>query len=252
MARLFLLALFTAVSAFLSTPAAADATCDWTLTVETGPVWLSRNDVQIPNNSAGDRLDLLKLTGQGADPYFRVHLAYQLSDKHSVSLLYAPLRTYGHGTLPSDVRFAGETFEAGSSVKGVYKFNTYRLGWRYHWPEHGDWKLSAGATLLVRDANVRLSQGTTSADDPDLGVVPLLSFRARRAFAQRWALEFDVEGLGAPQGRAIDAAVAVTYQLSPQLEGRLGYRTLEGGADNDSVYTFAWAHYGLLGLSYRF
>lgn len=225
---------------------------DWTLTVEGGPVWFSRNDVRIPNSDQGDRFDLQQLTGQGADPYLRLHLAYQLSDRHSLSLLYAPLRVYGSGILAEDVRFAGETFTAGMPVKGVYKFNTYRLGWRYHWPDQGLWQLSAGATLLVRDANVRLSQGTTRADDPDLGAVPLLSLQARRALAQHWALELDLEGLGAPQGRAIDASVALTYQLSPELEGRLGYRTLEGGADNDSVYTFAWAHFGLLGLSYRF
>jgi hypothetical protein len=59
MARLFLLALSMATSAALSTSAKADETRDWTLTVETGPVWLSRNDVQIPNDNAGDRFDLL-------------------------------------------------------------------------------------------------------------------------------------------------------------------------------------------------
>ncbi|KPQ28055.1 MAG: hypothetical protein HLUCCX14_12075 [Marinobacter excellens HL-55] len=237
----------------ISLPAAATAeTGNWTLTVESGPVWLSRNDVQIPNDSEGDRFDLSKLTSQGPDPYLRIHLAYQLAEHHSVSLLYAPLRVYGNGTLTEDVRFAGETFTEGSSVKGVYKFNTYRLGWRYHWPEQGDWKFSAGATLLIRDANVRLGQGTTRADDPDLGVVPLLSLQAHRALTQRLGLELDLEGLGAPQGRAIDASAAVTYKLSTQLEGRLGYRTLEGGADNDSVNAFAWAHYGLLGLRYRF
>ncbi|MCH8500141.1 MAG: hypothetical protein LAT63_16840 [Marinobacter sp.] len=225
---------------------------DWTITAEVGPVWFSRNDVRIPNDTESDRFDLLKLTGQGADPYLRVRLAYQLSDYHSLSLLYAPLRVYGSGILAEDVRFAGETFTAGSPIKGVYKFNTYRLGWRYHWPGQGAWQLSAGATVLIRDANVRLSQGSTRADDPDLGVVPLLSLQARRMLAHQWGLELDLEGLGAPQGRAIDASVALVYQLSPQLEGRLGYRTLEGGADNDSVYTFAWTHFGLLGLSYRF
>ena len=31
-----------------------------------------------------------------------------------------------------------------------------------------------------------------------------------------------------------------------------GYRTLEGGADNDSVYTFAWLHYALVEIGARF
>jgi hypothetical protein len=31
-----------------------------------------------------------------------------------------------------------------------------------------------------------------------------------------------------------------------------GYRTVEGGADVDEVYNFAWLHYAVLSASYRF
>jgi len=31
-----------------------------------------------------------------------------------------------------------------------------------------------------------------------------------------------------------------------------GYRTLEGGADNSSVYAFAWLHHASVGIGYRF
>jgi hypothetical protein len=39
---------------------------------------------------------------------------------------------------------------------------------------------------------------------------------------------------------------------SPTVGLRLGYRMVEGGADNDKVYTFAWIHYGLVGGTVRF
>ncbi|MDP8255108.1 MAG: hypothetical protein P9M14_05120 [Candidatus Alcyoniella australis] len=57
---------------------------------------------------------------------------------------------------------------------------------------------------------------------------------------------------GAPQGRAEDVLAALTVDLSDDARLRLGYRLLEGGADNDKVYTFAVIHYAALGFEARF
>lgn len=224
----------------------------WQVTLESGPAWYSRNDIQIPNDDGGDRFDLTRLTGSGPDPYLRLALEYRWSARHAITALYAPLRSNGSGVLEHDVRFAGEAFNGGESLEGNYKFNTYRLGYRYTFRETQRWRFRAGGTLLVRDANVRLTQSGIVADDPDLGLVPLLGFDATRYLGDRWSVELDVEGLGAPQGRAIDAALALQYRWKDTLTTRLGYRMLEGGADNDSVFTFAWVHYALLGLRYEF
>lgn len=224
----------------------------WQVWAETGPLWFSRNDVRIPNSDEGDRFDLLYLTGSGPDTFLRIGGEYHWRDRHSFTGLYAPVRVSGRGVLTDDTRFAGGEFTGAETVRGTYQFNTYRLGWRYHWIENDSYRIRIGVTALVRDANVKLRQGQQRADDPDLGLVPLLSVQATRYWSNGWALDLDVEGLGAPQGRAIDAALALEYSLSPQLTARLGYRTLEGGADNSSVYTFAWLHYGLIGLRYRF
>ena len=237
----------------LNVPAqATEHTPRWQITAETGPVWTSRNDTRIPNDNDGDRFDLRQLTSSGPDGYLRVNLEYQWRERHSVTALFAPLQIDGRGHLPEDTRFAGETFSSAAPVAARFRFNTYRLGWRYHWIDNADWRVRVGATLLVRDAEIRLRQGATRANDDDLGLVPLLSLQATRRWGQQWAVDLDIEGLGAPQGRAIDAALALEYSLTPQLTGRLGYRTLEGGADNDSVLTKSWVHFGLLGLRYRF
>ncbi|PXX89088.1 hypothetical protein DIT71_16050 [Marinobacter vulgaris] len=228
------------------------ATGDWTLDIETGALWLSRNDVQIPNNSQGDRFDLLDLTGKGPDPYLRLKLERDWGERHTVTGLYAPVRTSGTGTFDTDVNFAGETFVAGAPVRASYQFNTYRIGYRYTWRETDRWRLRIGGSLLIRNANIRLQQDGRTAEDPDLGVVPLLAFEATRFWTPRWSTELDVEGLGAPEGRAIDASLSLNYLLNEDLSLRAGYRTLEGGADNGSVYTFAWLHYGLIGVRYGF
>ena len=47
------------------------------------------------------------------------------------------------------------------------------------------------------------------------------------------------DALAAPQGRAEDVLAALTYGKSDKFRIKIGYRILEGGADNDEVYTFS-------------
>lgn len=63
---------------------------------------------------------------------------------------------------------------------------------------------------------------------------------------------FDLDGLAAPQGRAFDAAAKFRYDLTENWSLSAGYRTLKGGADTDTVYTFAWFHYAAFSIAYRF
>ena len=52
----------------------------------------------------------------------------------------------------------------------------------------------------------------------------------------------DADALAAPQGRAEDISLAATWAASDRVVLRVGYRTVEGGADNDEVYNFTWLH----------
>jgi hypothetical protein len=65
-------------------------------------------------------------------------------------------------------------------------------------------------------------------------------------------LLLDGDALAAPQGRAEDVALAIWADLSKSLRLRAGYRLLEGGADNDKVYTFALVNYAFAGLTLTF
>ena len=71
-------------------------------------------------------------------------------------------------------------------------------------------------------------------------------------FRPGWRFVADLDGAAAPQGRAFDLALKVHRDISERWSVGVGYRTLEGGADNDTVYTFAWIHQALVSLSYRF
>jgi hypothetical protein len=42
------------------------------------------------------------------------------------------------------------------------------------------------------------------------------------------------------------------YDLNDRWSLSTGYRTVEGGADVDDVYNFAWFHYAVAAVSYGF
>ena len=106
-----------------------------------------------------------------------------------------------------------------------------------------------GVAMLV--VGFGLMSGTAGLVVGIIGFVPLLHLSGEYTFAPRWLLEFDFDGLAGGPGRAFDSALKVTYELGNRLRFGAGYRTLEGGADVDSVYNFAWLHYGILSVALR-
>ena len=223
----------------------------WTAELETGGLWFSRNRARIPSDT-GSTVDLRDLTGSGGDPYVRLYVGYDFNERHSVRLNLAPVRKTGRGTLNREVEFDGETFEADTPTRASYKFNTYRLTYRWMFHRDDDWDLGLGAALLVRDAHIELRQDNVRARNEDLGFVPLLHLYGAYHLTDRTSLVLDFEGAAAPQGRALDLAVQVRHTLPTGWHVFGGYRTLEGGADNSSVYTFAWLHHATVGIGYRF
>lgn len=221
------------------------------ISVESGAAWLSRNDARIPGDD-GTRFDLLDLTGSGPEPYIRFYATYSFNPRHSLRLNIAPFRVEGTGRLDQDVVFKDSTFAAGIPTKGTYKFNTYRLTYRWMFHRSINWHWGIGGAVLVRDAKIELQQGPLRESRTDLGVVPLLHAYGAYHFNDRLSAILDIEGAGASQGRAIDAAIKLNYAWPSGWHASTGYRTLEGGADNSDVYTFAWLHFAFVEIGYAF
>ncbi len=229
-----------------------DKASNFSLEVEAGAAWQSRNDVQIPNSASGTRFALDNLTGSGPYPVARLMLNYEFKPKHELRFLYAPFSINETGVLDKNVEFAGGAFAQGLQTQGSYRFDSYRLTYRYLFHDGPHWRWKAGITAKIRDAKIELRQGDTSAYDSNVGLVPLVNLYGERSLGEHWRFIFDFDGLIAPQGRAFDAAVKLGYDLTPNWTATAGYRVLEGGADNKSVYTFAWINYAVLSMIYKF
>lgn len=236
-----------ALAVALLTPAGPAGAAEWVAEVEAGTAWATRNDVRIPG-AGGTKLSLVRDLDAGAAPVFRARVGALLAERHRLSLAWAPVRLDARGALPRDVRFAGEDFAAGSSVLAGYRFDSYRLTYRYALVRSSPLDLELGATAFVRDAAISL-QGARYAEKANVGFVPLLSFRLEWRLAPAVSLLVDGDALAARQGRAEDVLVAVGAQLRPGVRLHAGYRIIEGGADNAEVYNFALVNQVVVGLT---
>lgn len=220
------------------------------ITVEGLNVWQQRNDVRIPPDT-GTEFSLVDLVGSSATPSLRVTATADVSERQQVHFVYAPLRVSGRGTPAMPIAFAGTTF-APAPTEAVYKFSSYRGTWSYRVYQGPTWTWRIGFTGFVRDARVALTQGDRTAEDTDVGLVPLGHVSAAARLSPRWSAGFVLDGSAAPQGRAIDFAATLEYRPAPRWKVFGGYRTIEGGADVDSVFAFAWLNAVVGGAGVRF
>lgn len=208
--------------------------------VEGDLTWNTRNTVQSPVDS-GTKFQYRDL---GDDPFPSYRLSYErdLGEGHELKLVYAPLRLQNQGRFSQDVLFENESYSAQQNVQGNYQFNTYRVSYRYLLFKSEQRFFKLGGTILIRDAEVRLADGVRSSKTLNLGIVPLVHFRMGQLLTADSHFVVEGDALAAPQGYAIDLWSGVQTKLRDNLDLGLGYRFLDGGADNDSVYTFSSFH----------
>jgi hypothetical protein len=223
----------------------------WTAELEGGAVLSGYNEARIPN-VGGTLVSLSKDLDIAARAFYRLRLSYALSRRHELSLLYAPLTLKAQGTLPADVNFMGVLFPRGSEVDGIYTFNSYRLTYRYRLVDRSRLRLDIGFTAKIRDAEIALATPGLTASKTNVGFVPLLHLRLAWDWNNKLGLLLEADGAAAKQGRAEDVLLALSWRLSPRAQLRFGYRFVEGGADVDETYNFAWIHYLSAGLAFRF
>ncbi|NNL31178.1 MAG: hypothetical protein HKO77_09155 [Gemmatimonadetes bacterium] len=219
--------------------------------LEGGSAWQSRNEVQIPNNETADRFSLADLAGSGAWPAARVYVTWNVSDRHGIRLLLAPFSLTETGLVDASLRFAGATYDEATPVTATYTFNSYRLSYRWRFHDASRTTAWLGLTAKIRDATVRLEQESTRSRKDDLGFVPLLHLAADWRPTERWTLSLDGDGLAGGPGRAFDASLKLGLELDRDWRLSVGYRTVEGGADVEEVYNFAWLHYAVVSATWR-
>ncbi|WP_229238861.1 outer membrane beta-barrel protein [Dyadobacter sp. Leaf189] len=205
------------------------------------------NKVRIPN-VGGTIVNLPEDLSIDPKVFYRIRAGYTIAKRHNISLLYAPLTVTYQGNFNRNINFNNTTFLAGQPVKVHYKFNSYRLTYRYDLISRARAQVGVGLTAKIRDADVRFQNESSDTHFDNLGFVPLINFYVALKPSYRWSVILEGDALASKQGRAEDIFAGVAYQLNNKLGVKLGYRVVEGGADVDDVYNFNWINYASAGL----
>ena len=212
------------------------------LDVETGAAISGYNNVRIPGEG-GTFIDFSEALEPTPTAFYRLRLSYTINNAHTITALYAPLTIRYNGIFGQELDFFGTTFAATQPLDVRYQFNSYRLTYRYNFPRTQRFQFGVGATAKIRDAEVEVN-GVTKTN---VGFVPLINFRAEWFVKEKLSLVLQGDALVSTQGRAEDVLLAALFYPNRLVTLKLGYRILEGGADNDEVYNFSLVHYAVLG-----
>ncbi|UCC40650.1 MAG: hypothetical protein JSV96_04170 [Candidatus Aminicenantes bacterium] len=229
----------------------SNAYSQWFIDVETGWVFSGYNNVRIPRDT-GSQFSLSKDLKTDSSLFFRLRLGYEISQKHTLSVFVAPLSLNASGSVNKSIRFFEEYFPAEIPLKAVYRFNSYRLTYRYNFLRNENWRIGIGLTAKIRDAAVSVEGNNKKSEKTNVGFVPLINFLIEWDFAKNLSLLLTGDALAAPQGRAEDVLLALQFHLSDNLTLKAGYRILEGGANVEEVYNFALIHFVCAGATFRF
>jgi hypothetical protein len=215
---------------------------DFSVDIESGMVFSGYNDVQIPKET-GTLFSLSEDLSIDPEVFVRLRLSYLFAERHAVSLFAAPLRLNATGSVDVPIMFEGVEFPAGSELNGFYRFDSYRITYRYMFLTRERLQGGLGFTGKIRDAEIRVESGNLVSTKTNTGFVPLINWYFNWQFSRSIALLFEGDALAAPQGRAEDVFLGIAYRPMPKVALKTGYRFIEGGADVDEVYNFALLHF---------
>jgi len=229
----------------------SNAYSQWFVDVETGLAFSGYNNVQIPRDT-GTLFSLSKDLKTDSTFFFRFRLGYKIGQKHTLSVLVAPLSLNASGSVNKSIRFFEEDFPADMPLKAVYRFNSYRMTYRYDIIRKENLRLGFGFTAKIRDAAVSIEGNNLKSEKTNVGFVPLINFRLEWFFGKKFSLLLEGDALAAPQGRAEDVLLVLQLHINEDLTLKAGYRILEGGANVEEVYNFTLVNFVIAGATYRF
>jgi hypothetical protein len=224
---------------------------EYVINLQGAAVFTEKNDIRIPGDS-GTKFSISDDLSADTAYTGRLEAGYIHNVKDYFGIVIAPLSVDSHGRVDRDISFAGTTFPANTDLNATFRFDSYRITWRRKLVDRERLDVWLGVTGAIRDAAITVEGGAQRAEKTNTGFVPLINFLIDWRFSRPWSFRVAGDALVGPQGRAEDVLFAVLYDIGAATKLFAGYRILEGGADNDEVYTFSLFQYAVGGMEVRF
>jgi len=224
---------------------------EYVINLQGAAVFTEKNDIRIPGDS-GTKFSLSDDLSADTEFAGRLEAGYIHKERDYFGIVVAPLSVESRGRVDRDISFAGTTFPAGTDLDATFRFDSYRITWRRKLVAREKLDVWLGMSGNIRDAAITVEGGGQRAEKANTGFVPLVNFLVDWRFAKPWSFRVAGDALVGPQGRAEDVLLALIYDIAPSTKLFAGYRVLEGGADNDEVYTFSLFSFAVAGIEVRF
>ena len=218
--------------------------------LESGGFFTGINDIRYGNT--GTVFSLKTDFRASVIPFFRLRAGYLFNEKNHFSVLYAPLKVVETETIDRDILFDGKNFKANIPIEAVYMFNSYRLTYNRRIISNDNFKFGLGLSAKIREAGVSLKNREIASESFSVGFVPLMNLMTNWEISPKMGIDFFGEFIAASKGRAVDLSLSGRYGFSNTLQGNIGYRLLEGGANGTNRYNFIQLHFIFVGLNYSF
>ena len=220
------------------------------INLESGVFFTNINDIRNGNN--GTLISLKNDFKTPVSPFLRLRFGYLSNGKNHFSLLYAPLKIVETGTLEKDILVDGKNFKANIPIEVVYKFNSYRFTYNRIIISKDNFKFGLGLSAKIRDAGVSFKNRELLSENFSIGFAPLMNLLANWDISKKMGVDFFGEFIATSKGRAIDLSLSERYSFTKNLQGNIGYRLLEGGANGTYRYNFIQLHFIFVSLNYSF
>ena len=218
--------------------------------IESGVLFTGLNNIR--NGTDGTLFSLKNDLSTPPSSFLRLRAGFLLNNKHHFSILYAPLKSLVTGTIDRNILFDGKYFKANIPLEAVYKFNSYRLTYNRRITDNDKFKFGLGLSAKIRDAGTSLKNKELLSKNFSVGFVPLINVLANWNISQKAVIDFLGEGIITSKGRAIDLSLSGRYSFTKSLQGNIGYRLLEGGANGTKRYNFIQLHFIFASLNFSF
>jgi hypothetical protein len=242
---------------------------------ELGFLAVLKHQVQFSNS--GTYINYVQEGGQDVlFPVSRLSLELEIKNRHTLILLYQPLRLESTSLLTRDLVIDELVFPAGTSVNFLYNFPFFRFSYMKELaPGNEKFDFALGASLQIRNATIEFesTDGNLFRSNRDIGPVPVLKFRTRYHPGNRTSTEIEADGFYAPisylngsdnevVGAILDASLRQNLQVTDEVGVFLNLRYLGGGAVGTSDdepgpgdgYVKNWLHFMTVtcGFKYEF
>jgi len=211
----------------------------------------SRNDVQVPNDDGGTRFSLVESGRNGPWTAGRLYFTWNINDRTACVRCSHPCRTPRRRPGKTS-RLRRRELPARSSYDGDLSVQLVAADLPLSTPPQRPLDVVDRLHREGSRRQIELQQGAVASRKTDTGFVRCFTWPPTGGSRNAGMCCSDVDGLAGGPGRAVDLARRSSAGLNDRWSVAAGYRTVEGGADTDEVYAFAWFHTPSCRESYRF